>query len=274
MSKNIPLTAQEYDQYKTKGAFLPVLRQYAETHHLTPAQINVLDWGCGRGRLVLRLRELGYNAFGVDVDPQPMQNGRDLFIAKGLHSTNLAEAPFPLNLLEADGRSAFPDGFFHCVFSGQVLEHVRDLESAAAEMARLTARGGIGDHNYPAQRHVVEAHLYMPFVHWLPKTSLRRRLITLYLLLGVNRAWDELQAKGLSEQAEAYFTYSVNKTFYRPAAQVKGIFERCGFQARYDALSHPRLTRLRPFLKSTWLRQAANNLLTTFVLAELYLAKP
>jgi hypothetical protein len=72
--------------------------------------------------------------------------------------------------MDPSGRAPFPDGCFHALISYQVLEHIEDLAAAAAEWARLTAGGGAGFHIYPPHFRLVEAHLFMPFVHWLPRT--------------------------------------------------------------------------------------------------------
>ena len=38
-------------------------------------------------------------------------------------------------------------------------------------------------HVFPSQYHVVEQHLRMPFVHWLPKNILRKAAIVFYVFL-------------------------------------------------------------------------------------------
>ncbi|UCC21301.1 MAG: methyltransferase domain-containing protein, partial [Promethearchaeota archaeon] len=37
--------------------------------------MKILDFGCGRGLFVLWLKEHGYNAYGIDIDPIPIKNG-------------------------------------------------------------------------------------------------------------------------------------------------------------------------------------------------------
>jgi len=38
-------------------------------------RLRILDWGSGRGSLVIKLRDLGYEAFGVELDEAVMRRG-------------------------------------------------------------------------------------------------------------------------------------------------------------------------------------------------------
>ncbi len=273
MSKNEYLSTQEISQFNIKGPFPSILESFAREHGLEPDEINILDWGCGRGRFVLKLRQMGYNAYGVDIDPVTIEHGRKAFEELGYTGSTFDGIQFPLVALEPGQATLFPPEAFHCLFSGQVLEHVSDLNSTAAEMARLTRPGGIGYHNYPAYRHIREAHLYMPFVHWLPKNRLRRYMIAFYLTMRLSPKWPELNGQSLDKQITTYYQYSISKTFYRPASQVKQIFENAGFDARLSPALPRHLSKLKPFMKSRLFGSVLNSLLTDFVLAELYLTK-
>jgi 2-polyprenyl-3-methyl-5-hydroxy-6-metoxy-1,4-benzoquinol methylase len=69
----------------------------------------ILDWGCGRGKLVLWLREQGYDAVGVDIDPRPFANGKELFDTKG---PSIDQCLHPVD--EA-ARAPFRDSSFHFI---------------------------------------------------------------------------------------------------------------------------------------------------------------
>ena len=58
---------------------------------LVPAGARVLDAGCGTGRVMIRLAELGYDCVGVDLDPSMLAVARQA--APGLHwiQADLAE---------------------------------------------------------------------------------------------------------------------------------------------------------------------------------------
>ena len=54
--------------------------------------------------------------------------------------------------------------FFDIVISNQVLEHIESIDLVIDEIARITKSGGIGLHIFPSRRHLIEAHLKMPFI--------------------------------------------------------------------------------------------------------------
>ena len=41
-------------------------------------EMNVLDWGSGRGEYVAWLREAGYNAFGAEIRAEAADRGKEL----------------------------------------------------------------------------------------------------------------------------------------------------------------------------------------------------
>lgn len=110
----------------------------------------------------------GYDGYGVEIDPEPVRNGYDLFRNRGLD---------PKQRLRVVGQTedtSFPKGFFHVVCSFQVLEHLARLELDALEWTRITSDDAVGIHIYPSAWRVVEPHLMLPFLHWLPKNVLRQ----------------------------------------------------------------------------------------------------
>ncbi|MFC1665513.1 class I SAM-dependent methyltransferase, partial [Pseudomonadota bacterium] len=185
MSKIKPLTDEEFVAFSLSPRTLEFIEDYRIGNGLKKEDMNILDWGCGRGRSVLWLREQGYNAFGLDVGEEVINNGLQLFRVKGYTDS-------VLRLLMPDGRADFQDNYFHYTFSNQVFEHVRDIDSVAGEIARVTKVGGIGFHVYPSHRRIVEGHLYMPFVHWMPKNVMRKYLVALYVLVGIEPKWQFL----------------------------------------------------------------------------------
>ena len=75
-----------------------------------------------------------------------------------------------LTYLEGDGCSLpFPDQSFDIVFSNSVIEHVGS-EEAQERFAREVARVGKGYWVQTPNRYFpIEAHLFTPFIHFLPK---------------------------------------------------------------------------------------------------------
>ena len=144
----------------------------AAVHQLTPplAGQALLDAGCGTGR---RLRSAGAQAarrtIGIDLVPEMLKQGR-----------HRAEE---LSLAAADVRALpFGDRRFDVVWCRLVLGHVRGLEPAYHELARVTGRGGsviVTDFHPAAARaghvrtfrdaegtsRVIEHHVHQPLDH-------------------------------------------------------------------------------------------------------------
>jgi SAM-dependent methyltransferase len=176
---------------------------------------------------VLWLRQRGFDAVGVDVDPRPFRQGVDLFRSLG------QQPEACLHALDPTGRAPFPDASFHFVTSWQTIEHVANLDSAAAEWRRLTRDGGRGFHVYPPHRRLLEPHLFMPIVHWLPKTRTREALIGLFVLLGVEPHWWPKGELSFREKVRTYHRFSVDDTFYRTRRAVRACLAAHGFDSEF-----------------------------------------
>jgi SAM-dependent methyltransferase len=66
--------AARFDQLEAQGA--DIHGEASLCAALVPAPARVLDAGCGTGRVAIRLRELGYDCVGVDVDPSMLDVAR------------------------------------------------------------------------------------------------------------------------------------------------------------------------------------------------------
>lgn len=269
MSKHAMLTDEELIHFVPPKRTLHYIEEYRRKLGLQPSQMNILEWGCGRGRETVWFRERGYNAYGVDVDSLPVENGKLLLRSRGID-------PSALKVLSADGKCDFPDGFFHFTYSNQVFEHVRDLDAVASELWRVSQPGAEAHHVYPAHKYIVEGHLFMPFVHWLPKSELRHRMISLFVKMGREPRWPELVSADAKNRAATYYAYSVEKTFYRSPGTIARIFDAAGFSVTYETINHPRVRDhivLGPMSCVRGLRSVVDFLLLNFVSNELHLVK-
>lgn len=186
-------------------------------------QINVLDWGCGRGASVGKLLDQGFNAFGVEIDREVLQRGYPLLRERGYKPCEV--------IIHVEEAERFPDGFFHMIFSEEVLEHVEHIDDVAREMSRLTRPFGRSVHVFPGSRIVIEPHLFMPFVHWLPKSSRRQLMIAAFLLLGIGPKWPELEGKGIRKASEVYRWYLDEHTHYKDITLILEAFRGAGYEA-------------------------------------------
>lgn len=269
-TKSDILTEEALSKYKVDPRTIHYLEEYFERSKFEKSEISVLDWGCGRGRAVLSLRKHGYNAFGVEIDPKPIERAMPLFKELG-HDHEC------LSLLSPTCRTKHQDNFFHFTISDQVFEHVRDIDSVAGELYRVMAPGAEGLHIYPAPRKFMERHLLMPLVHWLPKNALRKAFIGFYVLIGREPRWKELDGSSVAAKTNRYYEYSINCTYYRSFRQMRQVFEKCGFDVESVILDHPKLHKSKIL---SWLSSAAPTrpifeyVLSTFRRVELYIQKP
>jgi len=111
-------------------------------------------------------------------------------------------------------------------------------------------------HIFPSHRRLVEPHLHMPFVHWLPKNGLRRRWIELCLRAGWDPAWPELAALDRTARAGRYGDYTIGKTFYRKPGELRRVFAATGFDVRFEGMGGPGIL-MRPMKRVPGLRNLA-----------------
>jgi SAM-dependent methyltransferase len=192
--------------------------------------------------MVIKLLEMGIDAYGVDIDPGPIRNGSSLLMGRG------EEPEKRLICIDADCRTPFADGFFQVVISDQVFEHVCNFKALAAELARITTHNSVGLHNFPAKWCVIEPHLFIPYVHWLPKNRIRHWYLR--LLLDRIPVWNGLEKGSAAERTQVYFDYSVQKTYYRPLRMIVQTLKQQGFKVNIHATGRPgrRLKLCFPFL--------------------------
>jgi ubiquinone/menaquinone biosynthesis C-methylase UbiE len=92
------------------------------------AGLNVLDVGCGGGRLTRQLAERGANALGVEPDPIQAEKNRAAVVMPGL------------SFVEASGQALpFEDNFMDGVFFSYSLHHVprEHMDRVLTEAARV-----------------------------------------------------------------------------------------------------------------------------------------
>lgn len=95
-----------------------------------PPNTNVLDIGCGAGELLLRLRELGCNAYGIDIDEITSKYLREVM---------------NLNVITCDIESgiSFQSDFFDVIVMRHSLEHVYNPVHVMREVRRTLKPGGL-----------------------------------------------------------------------------------------------------------------------------------
>ena len=89
---------------------------------------KVLDVGCGDGRRLARLRALGWEVHGQDVDPEAVASARERFRVEA-HAGRLEDI-------------RFPEMSFDCIVLNHVIEHAHDPVTLLKECRRILKRAG------------------------------------------------------------------------------------------------------------------------------------
>jgi SAM-dependent methyltransferase len=267
LSYDDTLTETEFATFQPNAEVVRYLELTRARLGLARGSMNVLDWGSGRGEYVAWLRDAGYNAFGAEIRREAAERGKDLLAARG-HDYTRVIATIPAN-----GETDLPPDFFHFVFTHYVLEHVADIDAVTREIARVTAPGGCGFHVYPGKLRPIEPHLFMPFVHWLPKNPTRKWAIAACVACGIEPRWGWLGAATFGRKAQAYYEFVMNETFYRSFREVRHSFNQVGFDVTPVSGEHPALRRLA-VLPSALRRFAVELPVMLFQTVEILVRKP
>lgn len=187
---------------------------------------RILDFGCGAGATVFRLRELGFEAYGFDIhDYVNYRSDTDRQWFRFSRSTSADSSAFTV---DADRyRVPFPDSSFDVVHSSSVLEHVLDLDPVLAECARLLNRQGICVHFYPGRYQLVEPHLYVPLASFIIAPA----WVRFWIALGARN--EHQGSKTDREIASSYAQYIATGLRYRSQRTLRRLasthFERVRF---------------------------------------------
>ena len=128
---------------------------------------RLLDYGCGRGEIVLAARKRGIEAYGCDT-----------FYGGAPERSKLVGQLDTFVFEMKDGIIPFPNAHFECVVSNQVLEHIDDWSPSLAEINRVLKPGGVLLALFPTREAWREGHIGIPFAHWFGRTSRMRRPYT------------------------------------------------------------------------------------------------
>lgn len=190
----------------------------------------MLDFGCGAGSTVALLLQHGVDAHGCD-----------LSFKSGPDTAHLVQEGRLRQIDSASYRIPFDDGSFDIVISNNVLEHVKDLHQALAEIARVLKPGGASVHFAPSKFRPIEGHVKIP----LASVFRARWWLAFWICLGVGVRIPGASALATADRHIAYLDASTH--YLSPAALRRAFlehFSRTTFAERSN-FAHSTSRRLR-----------------------------
>jgi ubiquinone/menaquinone biosynthesis C-methylase UbiE len=122
---------------------------------------KILDLGCGTGRHVLYLADLGFEVYGLDVSEEAIETAKILLKERNLHAE--------LDARSMHERLDYEDRFFDAVICIRVLNHgkIEDIRETIGEIERILRPGGLV---YVTVRKKVTKDMRLPFREISPRT--------------------------------------------------------------------------------------------------------
>ncbi len=111
---------------KRKDRFIEFLAKQAAEKRFG----KVLDAGCYKGDVCAKIRELGFQAYGVDA------------VAANIREAKRKHRGIDFRAGELGRRLPYSDGFFDIIWAGDVIEHVYDTIMLFSEFNRILKPGG------------------------------------------------------------------------------------------------------------------------------------
>jgi len=185
---------------------------FCAKHSKDHPESTILDFGCGKGEVVVSGLERGMKIFGADIFYNDYS--RYAVQSAGLLGINIREIK--------DGVIDFPDGFFDLVVSNQVFEHVEDLNGTLIEISRVLKPEGLMLCLFPSVDVWREGHCGIPFVHRFAKNS---RFRYFYMLSIRKLGYGKFKGEKTPEKwAHDFLDWIDRYCFYRKRKEIFNTF--------------------------------------------------
>lgn len=190
--------------------YLGIIRRYSAKQ---PADLDILDYGCGAGWLCTALRQEGCAALGYDLVNRLEAEAADhpewyAFF----YPERTATDSFVIDW--SAYRLPYPDNSFDVIITSQVVEHMMQLEPVFAEFARVLRPDGVAINTFPARMRLMEPHVKIPLAHHLRSRSYYRFMDK----LGVRRP--KFAHMSVEARLDTIETILNNQVIYRPTPQI------------------------------------------------------
>lgn len=176
---------------------------------------RVLDYGCGAGEIIKKLRQRDVSAFGCDV-----------FYEGGDYSTSIDPIFLDSDIIRRMEGNTIPydSASFDFVINNQVMEHVENLDSVLAEIHRVLKPGGMVLNLFPDKGVWREGHCGIPFLHWFPKGSSPRvhyAAACRFLGLGHHKG-----NKSVMHWSQDFCEWLDRWTYYRTRQEIDSVYNK------------------------------------------------
>jgi SAM-dependent methyltransferase len=159
----------------------------------------IMDFGCGSGKMVKELRDLGYQAFGC---------GTRFNSVEGVNTETMMKEGIIRTIDFKAYRLPFEDNSIEFVFSHSVFEHVQNYSESISEIARVLKPDGYSLHFFPSRYRPVESHIFVPLASIIQSHF----WLHLWTILGVRNEYSyTLSAK---ETSTLFYNYLKTETNY------------------------------------------------------------
>ncbi len=193
--------------------------------------LSVLDMGCGDGRVMRFLGDLGHRLHGFDLPDREEALRRHMSPVFGDAYTER------IRIMEDERRIPFDDGMFDLIYANQVFEHLRFLDQMLAECVRVLKPGGTLVTLFPLATYPLEGHALIPFAHWLPPGRARQRYFASLLTLRIGRRFPGMTTR---ESAAEWDARLRDYTFYRFMNEVQSLLGHYFARTQLDASGYIR----------------------------------
>lgn len=114
-----------------------------------PAGGKVLDVGSGKGDFLRKMRSYGFDAYGVEANPER--------VFERVFRASAENLPFP-------------DNHFDFVNCAEVTEHVGSPQKVFEEIYRVLRRGGKCYISFHNRCGIYDYHYHLYFINWMPRS--------------------------------------------------------------------------------------------------------
>jgi len=168
---------------------------------------SILDYGCGAGEIVKKLRRMNLNAFGCDN-----------FYGQGKHRPSTDSRVLDKIKIIRGNTIPFDDKYFDLIINNQVIEHVENLDNVLSEIHRVLKSGGIVLSLFPDKGVWREGHCGIPFLHWFPKYS-NFRVYYASILRALGLGYDK-RDKSIIQWSRDSCDWLDKRTYYRSTDEI------------------------------------------------------